>query len=346
MKYHIITYGCQMNKSDSERLATVLENLGYEPTNSEQSAGLVAVVACSVRQSAVDRIYGKVKIWNKIRKTRRLIAVLTGCVLNSDQNKLKRAFDFILDIKDLNKLPTLLKREAAVSGEYLSVAPKYESSFQAYVPISTGCNNYCSYCVVPYARGSEKHRPAEEIITEVKCLIRNCYKEIILLGQNVNSYCSPTNYESKRITNIDFPGLLKKINDLPGNFWLRFVTSHPKDLSDELINIMAHGEKICEYLHLPVQAGDDHILQAMNRHYTVAHYKDLIKKIRRAIPGIAISTDIIVGFPGETEEQFNHTAELMKEIDFDMAYLAEYSSRPGTAAEKLKDDIPLKEKRR
>jgi len=337
MKYHIIAYGCQMNKSDSERLAAILENLGYQQTDDEKSADLIAVVACSVRQAAIDRIYGKVKVWNKIRKTRKLITILTGCVLDPDQKKLKIAFNFILNIKELNKLPTLLKKESACSGEYLSIAPRYESPFQVYIPISTGCNNYCSYCVVPYARGPEKHRPAEEIIAEIKSLIKNGYKEITLLGQNVNSYYSE---------GINFPKLLQTISDLPGSFWLRFITSHPKDLSDELIKVMTNGKKICEYLHLPIQYGDDQILQAMNRRYTVAHYKNLIKKIKQVIPGIAISTDIIVGFPGETKKQFNNTAKLMKEIDFDMAYLAEYSSRPGTAAEKLEDNISLKEKRR
>lgn len=359
MKYYIITYGCQMNKSDSERLAAVLDDLGYTPTNSEQAADLIATVACSVRQSAIDRIYGRVKIWNKIRKAKKLITILTGCVLKSDQKKLQKAFDFILDIKELNKLPTLLKNKKQLSQKYLSIVPKYKSPFQAYVPISIGCNNYCTYCVVPYARGPEKYRPAEEIVDEVKCLIKNGYKEITLLGQNVNSYRSRINTNGSLIsTNIrkiggkisvssrevSFPKLLQTINDLPGNFWLRFITSHPKDLSDELIMVMAHGKKICKYLHLPVQAGDNCILKAMNRHYTVAHYKNLIKKIRQAIPGIAISTDIIVGFPGETKKQFNNTAKLMKEINFDMAYIAEYSPRPGTAAAKLKDDVPQKEK--
>lgn len=374
MKYHIITYGCQMNKSDSERLATILENLGYESTSSEQLADLIAVVACSVRQSAVDRIYGRVKIWrpkklklpldklgvlnpvnkksnflNGIGKNKKII--LTGCIMPKDRKALKDKVDLIIDLKDLNKLPALLgiKNQEPKISDYLNIVPKYQSKFQAYVPISTGCNNYCTYCVVPYARGPEKYRLAEEIIDDVKCLIKNGYKEITLLGQNVNSYGikheNETNINTKSTKNINFPKLLQTINDLPGSFWLRFITSHPKDLSDELIEVIARGEKICEYLHLPVQSGDNHILKAMNRHYTVAHYKNLIRKIRDKISMISVSTDIIVGFPGETKEQFNNTAKLMKEINFDMAYLAEYSSRPGTVAGKLKDDVPLKEKR-
>lgn len=326
-----------MNKSDAERLAAILEGLGYQKTDNEKSADLIAVVACSVRQSAVDRIYGKIKIWNKLKKNKKIVTLLTGCVLKSDQKKLSQSFDLIFDIKNLNKLPKLLKKERPISSDYFSVTPKYQSKFQAYVPISTGCNNYCTYCVVPYARGPEISRPAKEIINEVKSLINSGYKETTLLGQNVNSYYSE---------NYNFPKLLKTINDLPGNFWLNFVTSHPKDLSDELIKIMANGKKICQYMHLPVQAGDNKVLKAMNRHYTSVHYKNLIKKIRKAMPDIAISTDIIVGFPKETKAQFNNTAKLMKQINFDMAYLAEYSPRPGTAAAKLEDNVPAAEKSR
>ncbi|MGB9609203.1 MAG: MiaB/RimO family radical SAM methylthiotransferase, partial [Minisyncoccia bacterium] len=193
---------------------------------------------------------------------------------------------------------------------------------------------FCTYCVVPYVRGPEICRPAEEIVNEVNELIGRGYKEICLLGQNVNSYFS----------NLNFPKLLKKINDIPGNFWLRFLTSHPKDFSDELIETMVKCKKICEYLHLPIQSGDNQILKEMNRRYTVEHYKNIIEKIRKKIPDIAISTDIIVGFPGETEKQFQNTTKLMKEIKFDMAYIAEYSPRPQTAAIKLNDNVPKKEK--
>jgi tRNA-2-methylthio-N6-dimethylallyladenosine synthase len=342
MKYQLIVFGCQMNKSDAERAAAILENLGYQKTDSEKSADLIMVLACSVRQSAVDRIYGKVKTWQKIKKQRPLITILTGCVLKKDIKNLSPYFDFIFPITDLTQLPQKLNKKINTEqiDDYFKIHPRYQTNFQAYVPISTGCNNFCSYCVVPYVRGPEICRPAEEIIEEVKNLIKNGYKEITLLGQNVNSYLSPTDKK------INFPKLLQIINDLPGNFWLRFVSSHPKDVSDELIETMAQNKKICEYLHLPVQSGDNEILRKMNRNYTVEHYKNIINKIRNKIPTISISTDIIVGFPGETKEQFQNTFNLMKEIKFDMAYIAEYSPRPQTAAFKLKDDVPKKEKER
>jgi tRNA-2-methylthio-N6-dimethylallyladenosine synthase len=250
--------------------------------------------------------------------------------------------------------------------DYLKIKPKYSSRFKAFVPIGNGCNNFCAYCVVPYARGPEVYRPAEEIISEVKGLVNKGYKEITLIAQNVNSY----NNANPRIlmsasgqANIDtqpqeinFPTLLKMVNDIKGDFWLRFATSHPKDMSDELIATVAVSRKVCEHIHLPVQAGDDEVLRRMNRNYTVSHYKSLIKKIRQAykkreegsgwrLPP-AITTDVIVGFPGETREQFENTVKLFWEIKFDMAYIAQYSPRPGTAAAKMTDDIPPEEKKR
>ncbi len=218
----------------------------------------------------------------------------------------------------------------------------------------TGCNNFCAYCVVPYARGREVSRPAEEIIKEVKNLVKKDYKEIILLGQNVNSYDSRIGANEKRIgTNINFSQLLRKINSIPGNFWIRFLTSHPKDMSNELIKTITQCEKVCEYIHLPIQAGDDEILRRMNRGYTSKQYLELINKIRRAsakIRGksalISISTDIIVGFPGETRKHFLKSAAIMKKVKYDMIYFGQYSPRPGTAAWKLKDDVSKKEKAR
>jgi len=331
-----------MNKSDSERIASVLENMGYQPVNKSAQADLIIVNMCSVRQSAVDRVYGLGRKFTELKKQNpNLKTALTGCVLLPDKTKLKKQFDLIFDIKNLTKLsnmlcyPLIIPRSNAL--EYFSVFPDSDSLVTAYVPIMTGCNNFCAYCVVPYVRGEENSRPAQEIIEEVKKLIKKEYKEIILLGQNVNSY---------KDKNTNFPQLLKLINDLPGGFWLRFITSHPKDLSDELIETMAKSEKITEYLHLPVQAGDNQILKKMNRGYSVDQYKNLIEKIRKRIKNISISTDIIVGFPGETKKQFKQTAKLMKWVKFDMVYTAQYSPRPMTAASKLKDDVIKKEKRR
>jgi len=369
-----------MNKSDSERIATVLKSSGYSPTPNRKEADLVVINVCSIRQSALDRVYGLIS--NIKNKKSRLYQgldeqiktqiknqkiILTGCILPKDKEKLKNKVDLIFDINQLTNLPqmlsqtnTNLSRHLAIKefdnlaikqlNNYLSIKPCYSTFPFAYLPIMTGCNNFCTYCVVPYTRGREVSRPVEEIICEVKELIKRGYKKIILLGQNVNSYKSKT--PNSKLKKVNFPKLLKIVNNLPGDFWLTFITSHPQDFSDELIETMTKCEKVMPYLHLPVQSGDNQVLKKMNRHYTVAHYKELIKKIREKFAkiregfekNICISTDIIVGFPGETKKQFAQTARLMREIKFDMAYIAKYSPRPGTAATKLKDNIPLKEK--
>ena len=317
MKYHIITYGCQMNESDSERLASQLEKKGHKPSKNKQAAGLVVINVCSVRQSAIDRVFGQ--IHNLQRQAKKPKIILTGCILKSDKKKLKDRVDEIWPFASLG------------------IKPKCQSKTTAYLPIMTGCNNFCSYCAVPYARGREVSRKAADIIKDAKRLIKDSAKEIILLGQNVNSYKS-------RKTN--FPILLAKIDKLPGNFKIQFMTSHPKDLSGQLIEIMAKSEKIANEIHLPLQSGDNQILKKMNRGYTAGHYKNLIKKIRKKIPDIKISTDIIVGFPSETKKQFQNTVKLAKEIKFDKAYVSQYSPRPGTAAAKLPDNIPKKEKKK
>jgi len=314
MKYWIITYGCQMNKSDSERIASILKKQGYLPALKEAEADLILINVCSVRQSAVNRVYAKV---NKYFKKKKII--LTGCVLKEDKNKLK------------NKVSEFWHPDY-----YFECLPIHQSKFQAFLPIMTGCNNFCAYCVVPYTRGREKSRPAKEIIREIKSLVKKDYKEVILLGQNVNSY---------KDKNVNFPKLLKKINNIKGNFKINFITSHPKDMSDELIETMAKCQKLIKEIHLPVQSGDNEILKKMNRHYTASHYKKLIKKIKQKIPGIKISTDIIVGFPGETKKQFQNTVKLAKEIKFEKAYVSKYSPRPGTLAFKLKDNVSPQDKK-
>jgi len=275
---------------------------------------LILINVCSVRQSAVNRVYAKV---NKYFKKKKII--LTGCVLKEDKNKLK------------NKVSEFWHPDY-----YFECLPIHQSKFQAFLPIMTGCNNFCAYCVVPYTRGREKSRPAKEIIREIKSLVKKDYKEVILLGQNVNSY---------KDKNVNFPKLLKKINNIKGNFKINFITSHPKDMSDELIETMAKCQKLIKEIHLPVQSGDNEILKKMNRHYTTAQYKNLIKKIREKIPGIKISTDIIVGFPGETKKQFQNTVKLAKEIKFEKAYIAKYSPRQGTLAFKLKNNVSPQEKK-
>lgn len=401
--YYIFTIGCQMNVSDSERIASVLEDLGYKKTEKESEADLIMTVACSVRQSAIDRIYGQAKKWTELKKKNpQLLIALTGCLLLADKEKFryfgickipksrrsanrgcanlllpdvtqklgqaeKPLIDFIFDIKDLPKLPKLLAQSPelrAQSLNYLEIKPSYNSSISAYLPISTGCDNFCSYCVVPYTRGREVSKSSEEIISEVKELVEKGYKEITLLGQNVNSYntklkmknvkCKMTqppkvlyggqaNQNSK---SIKFTDLLKKINEIPGKFWIRFLTSHPKDMSDELIKAISECEKVTEYIHLPVQAGDNEILRQMNRGYAVEDYLNLCSELRAQCPGLSLSTDIIVGFPGESKKQFEKTKKLMEKVKFDMAYIVRYSPRLGTTAYKLKDDVPKEEKKR
>ena len=320
MKYHIITFGCQMNKSDSEKIATVLENKGYKEASKINEADLIVVNMCSVRQSAVDRVYGLLPKFKKFKiQNPKLKTLLTGCILKKDRRKFIKLFNEVVDIKDLIK----------------NIKSKYSNNFSALVPIMTGCNNFCSYCVVPYTRGKEVSRPSEEIICEVKNLVKRGYKEIWQLGQNVNSY-----------SNIPFHKLLRKINKIPGKFWIRFTSSHPKDFSDDLIKAMAECKKVAKYLNLPVQSGDDKILKKMNRPYTIAQYKKLVKKIRDKIPNINLSTDVIIGFPGETKKQFKNTVKLFKEIKYDIAYINKYSPRTETAAFKLKDNVSLQEKKR
>lgn len=317
MKYFLVTFGCQMNKADSEKITAVLENKGYKVGSKIDEADLVVVNMCSVRQSAVNRVYGVLeKLKNQKSKAK---TILTGCILKKDKKKFAKLFNEIINIKDLTK----------------KIKSKYSNNFSASIPIMTGCNNFCSYCVVPYTRGREISRPSEEIICEVKNLVKRGFKEIWLLGQNVNSY-----------SDIPFSELLRKINSISGKFWIRFTSPHPKDFSDDLIKAMTECKKVAKYLNLPVQSGDDKILKKMNRPYTVKQYKSLVKKIRKKIPDINLSTDVIVGFPGETKKQFENTVKLFKEIKYDIAYISKYSHRSGTTAAKLKDNVSQKEKKR
>lgn len=365
MKYYIITYGCQMNYSDSERIAALLKSQGHKPTRKIDKTDIVVINACSVRQSAMHRVYDKI---NKYHKDKKII--LAGCILESDKKKFKNKVyqfwhpDQYFYCQSVQEpfLNTVRERFSDYSKSALS--PRQS----ALLPIMTGCNNFCSYCVVPHTRGREKSRPADEIIKEVKNLIKNGCKEILLLGQNVNSYksaSSATSYSSsetrktgrvekskqnssrqaRTINNVNFSQLLRLINALPGDFTIKFLSSHPKDMSDSLINAIAECEKVSKEIHLPVQSGDNTILRKMNRKYTAAHYKKLIKKIRQKMPNAIISTDVIVGFPGETKKQFANTVKLFKELKFAKAYIAQYSPRPGTAAYKLKDNVSIQEKK-
>lgn len=335
--YFILALGCQMNKSDAEKIETILNTLGYNKTDDELAADLIVAVACSIKQSAIDRIYGKGNNWQKRRKKDKLFTILTGCVMPKDKKKLGQIFDLLLDIKDINQIPEKLSEKTKDNvGDYFSIKPKHNSNFQAYIPIMTGCNNFCTFCVVPYTRGKEVCRSAEEIISECEELVKSGYKEITLLGQNVNSY------ESGEYT---FPKLLSAIDKIKGDYWIRFLSSNPQDFSDELIDVMSSSLHITPYLHFAIQSGDNDILKKMNRRHSVSHYLKIIDRARKAIPNLMVSTDIIVGFPTETKEQFENSLKIAKLVGYDMIYIGKYSNRVGTAASKIfKDDVSKAEK--
>ncbi|MBD3156712.1 tRNA (N6-isopentenyl adenosine(37)-C2)-methylthiotransferase MiaB [Candidatus Peregrinibacteria bacterium] len=364
--YYIQTLGCQMNYSDSERIEAVLNHMGFRKTDEMEKADMVIFNTCSVRQKAEDRVFGQMINIKKLRKQKpHLITAITGCMVRTTSHRhaenrdalLRRSkeTDFVFRIEDLPKLPALIQacwgdtvptdiHEANLKN-YFNINPVYSSTAQAFVPIGTGCDNFCTYCIVPYSRKREKSRSMDDIVNECTRLVENGCLEITLLGQNVNSY-GLSNLDKKTDEFNDmttpFVDLLERVDALKekGLKRLRFTSNHPKDLSDELIDAMARLETLMPYLHLPVQSGSNEVLKRMNRHYTADWYRNLIKKIRSAVPGIAISTDIIVGFCGETEEQFMETYTLFEDIKWDMAYLAQYSTRKGTfASQHMADDI-------
>jgi len=356
--YYIQTFGCQMNKADSERIAGAYQLKGYQPAKSYQDADVVIINTCSVRQSAEDRVLGLVNNLRHLRggrmdsseaeEKRKPKIILTGCMLRYALYRLKK---MLPDVDEFIKLEDLIPK---------NLNTKYyirNTKNHAWVSIMRGCDNFCTYCVVPYARGREVSRPFDEIYWEVKKLVKEGYKEITLLGQNVNSYGKNLKFKianaklklqtqnlQKKYEN-NFAVLLELLHSIKELKKIKFLTSNPQDLTDDIIKAMKLP-KIDRYLHLAVQSGDDEILKRMNRRYTAKQFLNLIKKIRRNIPEIEIGTDIIVGFPGETKEQFQHTVDLCKKAKFKVAYIAKYSPRSGTPAYKLKDNVPYQEKKR
>lgn len=332
-----------MNVSDSQRIATKLESLGYISAP-EKEADLVVVNACSVRQHAVDRIWGKFKKWALLGTKQVLV---TGCILKADKNKFNVRNVNTFKITQLNDLENIINSnqtsEDADSLEYFNILPKHLGKV-AYIPIMTGCDNYCSYCAVPYTRGREVSREIDEILIEVNDAIAKGYKEIMLLGQNVNSY-NPKQKKRNQFDNKEYIQLLNDIDKLEEDFKFNFMSSNPHDMSDELITCYSNLKKWPKELHLAMQSGNDKILKKMNRKYSSGEFLALISKLKNQISKIKISTDIIVGFPGETKEQFNQTIEICKKIGFYKAYIFKYSSRPGTASSKMIDDISEQEKK-
>jgi len=351
-----------MNYSDSERVAGLLEKYKLKPASNINAADLVIFNTCGVRQTAEDRAYGQI---HNIAKRETLI-ILTGCLAYRPdvQRRLKDKVDLFVAINDIKKFENWIIENSLEIGNwkleipagkknskdkkninYLSIKPRYQNNHRAFVPIMTGCNNFCSYCVVPYARGREISRPAGEIISEISELAKKNYKEIILLGQNVNSYCGISKTKSKA-RKTKFPELLNYLAKKFPEINFKFLTSHPKDFSDKLISVIAKNDNISREIHLPVQSGSNKILKMMNRPYTKKYYLDLIKKAREKIPGAVFTTDVIVGFPGESEKDFQETMEVFKKVGYNKAYINKYSPRPGTAAFSLGDPIPWKEKKR
>lgn len=350
MKYIIETYGCQMNVADSELVSSILIAAGHSPVTDIDDAQVIIFNTCSVRDHAEQRVLGRIAN-EKHRKTAdpELKIGVIGCMaqrMGKRLMELEPGIDFVVGVDQYQHLPSILEDTESLDTDTLSmdktqvyqgIIPHRQDSHCGFVTVMRGCDNFCSYCIVPYVRGRERSRPVNDIYNEVKSASEAGLRDITLLGQNVNSY----QYDGYR-----FPDLLRKLNDIESLWRLRFVTSHPKDLSDELISAMAGCTKVCEHIHLPLQAGDDQVLKNMNRSYNVDHYLGLIDKLRTAIPNIAITTDLMVGFPGESEAQFENTLRVMESIRFDYAFCFKYSEREGTKAASYKDQVPEDERLR
>lgn len=358
--YHTETFGCQMNYKDSEKLNGVLEAIGFIPSENEK-ADFVIYNTCTVRENANTRVYGRIGYLGKLKaKNPDMIIAMCGCMMQEPKavEKIKTSYrfvDLIFGTHNIFKLAELIwsvftereYRESKKNAKKRMIIDIWEGtdkiieelpselkySFKAGVNIMFGCNNFCSYCIVPYVRGRERSRKPEDIINEIKDMVAHGVVEVMLLGQNVNSYGK--NLDSP----ITFAELLKQVDKIEGLERIRFMTSHPKDLSDELIDVMAHSSKICHHMHLPMQSGSSRLLKIMNRHYTQDDYLILIKKLRAAMPDIAITTDIIVGFPGETEEDFSETLNVCRQVGFDSAFTFIYSKRTGTPAASMPDQV-------
>ena len=348
-KYYIETYGCQMNEHDSEKMAFLLEEMGLIPVATPDAADVVIINTCSIREKAEHKVYSALGTLKSLKIRRpRMVTIVAGCVAQQEKTKLlKRVthLDAVIGTHHISDLPAVLERirhrervvlaEFAESTDSLHIhAPhKGKSPVCSYVTIMQGCSNYCSYCVVPYTRGPEISRPSHDIVTEVEELVSNGVKEVTLLGQNENAY-------GKDLEGVaSFGELLRRLDAISGLERIRFTTSHPKDFTIDLVEAMAELSSVCEHVHLPLQSGSDRILSAMRRGYTVAQYLETIRSLRARIPGVAITADMIVGFPGETDEDFLHTLAALEEIRFDQIFSFKYSARPGTAARKLPSHV-------
>jgi tRNA-2-methylthio-N6-dimethylallyladenosine synthase len=348
--FHIITFGCQMNEHDSERMAGILEGEGFAPSPDPEGADMVILNTCSIREKAEQKFYSELGRLTRLtgRDGRRPLIAVAGCIAQQEGRKIISrvpAVDMVIGPSDITKLRSLVTRgtaqrlavvETAGDSEYHQrpIPASRSDRVKAWVSIMYGCDNFCTYCVVPYLRGRERSRPATDIQGEVRALAEKGYKEVTLLGQNVNSY------GKGNADGTSFPALLRLVHGIDGIERIRFVTSHPRDLSRDLVAAMRDLPKVCEALHLPVQSGSDGILTAMNRRYSAGEYREKVRLLREAIPDIALTTDIIVGFPGESDEDFDRTLELLRETEFDALFAFKYSERPNTRALELPGHLP------
>ena len=348
-------FGCQQNVADAERMKGMLAEMGYGFTTDDEEADLILFNTCAVREHAEDRVFGNVGALKSIKRRHpTTLIALCGCMAQESHvaKKLKESYPFVglvFGTHNVHRLPELLldsllhgRRVFACedsAGEVHEGIPIHrDGTIRAWLPVMYGCNNFCTYCIVPYVRGRERSRTPDMVLAEAQDIVNNGFKDITLLGQNVNSY-------GKNLPEpVSFASLLKQTAEIPGDFWVRFMTSHPKDATQELFDAMASSDKICKHLHLPFQSGSDRILKKMNRHYDRAKYLELVKAARKAMPDISLTSDVIVGFPGETREDFEETLRLVKEVEFTSLYTFIYSPREGTPAAKMEDPISAAEK--
>ncbi len=351
------TFGCQQNVSDSEHFKGMLSAMGYTITENPEEADFVLFNTCAVREHAEDRVYGNIGTMKRLKQARKnMIVAVCGCMAQQQKvaDRIKQSYpyvDLVFGTQVLHKLPEFIYRRLSGSGRIFDnsteiteivegIPVSRDKSVRGWLPIMYGCNNFCTYCIVPYVRGRERSRASSEIIAEAKSMIESGIKDITLLGQNVNSYGKTLDED------INFSRLLRKINALEGDFRIRFMTSHPKDCTEELLTTMAECEKVCHQLHLPFQSGNSRVLKAMNRHYDRETYLKLIKKAKELMPDITLTSDVIVGFPGGTYEEFCDTVSLIKEVEYNSLFTFIFSPRPNTPAEKMEDNVSRAEKGR
>ena len=356
LKYTVLTMGCQLNENDSERIAGMAQAMGYTKTANIEEANLIVFNTCCVRENAEDRLFGKLGEVKKYKAKNHAIIAIGGCMMQEKHivDKLKQSypyFDIVFGTHTLHKFAKDLY-EAIVNNERIEdildidgdviegIPVKRDDKYKASVLIMNGCNNFCTYCIVPYVRGRERSRRAEEIIAEVKCLAKEGYKEITLLGQNVNSYMRVEREKGEDVGEINsFAKLLEALEKIDGIERIRFVSPHPKDFTDDVIDVIAKSKKICKIIHLPLQSGSTEVLRKMNRKYTKEQYLDLVQKIKNKIPDVVFSTDIIVGFPEETEKDFEDTLDVVEKVNFEQVFMFIYSRRVGTPADKMENQV-------